>query len=142
MKQVHNNEKSYSCTHCGKGFFRRDWQIDHEIRKHSSKRKAKVIQIKYFCKYCNKAFRRKGNLIRHENSQVHPRARLIHWRSLSEHFALCSLSSQSHWKYVQTEEKPSSCQFCTTAFSINFNLNSHVKQVHTNEKPYLWKIIF
>ena len=78
VKQVHNNEKSYSCMLCGKGFFRRDWQIDHEIRKHSSKRKAKVLQIKYFCKYCNKAFRRKGNLIRHENSQVHPRARLIH----------------------------------------------------------------
>ena len=42
VKQVHNNEKSFSCMHCGKAFFRRDWQIDHELRKHSNKK----LQIK------------------------------------------------------------------------------------------------
>ena len=105
VESIHRDDH-FTCDDCGKQFTRQDNLLRHIDSFH----------IAYICEDCKKSFSREDSLKRHK--------RMKH-------------SSQ---KFPEQADQPESddsemfkCELCTTTFTINTNLQNHVKNIYNTD---------
>ncbi|XP_078126165.1 uncharacterized protein LOC144530458 isoform X1 [Sander vitreus] len=117
------DEKTFSCSDCGKRFECKAWLKQH-MRTHTGEKP-------FSCSVCKKSFAKSGNL------QAHMRTHT------GEKRLSCSVCQKkfSHNTHVKnhmrshTGEKPFSCSVCKISFTRKDSLQKHVR-THTGEKPF------
>ncbi|XP_062260735.1 zinc finger protein 2-like [Platichthys flesus] len=93
--RIHKGDKLFSCSECGKRFNHK-CSLDKHMMSHTGEKQ-------FSCSECGKRFINRGNL-------------------------------NSHMR-IHTGENPFSCSECGKRFSDRGNLNSHMR-IHTGEKPF------
>ena len=117
ISTVHSENK-FKCEQCNKEFGREDSLTKHVKTVHSDKR--------FKCEQCNKEFGREDNLYQHVE-KVHSSKRLI-----CEQCTRTFDTEEQLTKHKNTHEKLS-CNICFKEFNQRFNLNKHIKTVHTEK---------
>ena len=106
FKVVHSEERPYQCTHCGRGFRRRD-TLDTHIRTHTDERP-------YSCRICSRAFRQKGDCSKHEKTH-------------NKHKSVVVLADPDDTELY-------SCPLCGAMFELKEDLDHHFENDHSPEE--------
>ncbi|XP_044739168.1 gastrula zinc finger protein XlCGF26.1-like [Chrysoperla carnea] len=122
-----HGEKSYLCSHCGKGFVCKSGLKSH-LKTHTGEKP-------HECKFCGKSFSQISSLATHK---------LVHTGERPYTCTICnqSFKQKNHLKYhsrTHSGEKPYECSVCGKRFSLNGTLTVHMR-THTGETPYVCSV--
>ncbi|XP_077987015.1 uncharacterized protein LOC144441334 [Glandiceps talaboti] len=121
------NEKSFTCTECGKGFHQRT-NLKKHTRIHTNDRL-------FVCTECGKGFNQSCNLRRH--IRIHTKDRPYVCKECGKDFH-DSGSLKKHAR-IHTNDRPYVCRECGKGFYEGCNLKRHIR-IHTNERPYVCNV--
>ncbi|CAH2222001.1 oocyte zinc finger -like [Pelobates cultripes] len=121
--RTYQEEKSLSCSECGKCFFKSKYLIQHQLI-HAKKQS-------FSCTVCGKYFKLQSTLKSHLRS--HTGEKPFSCSECGKCFS--EKSSLNRHQRVHTGEKPFSCSVCGKCFSWLPSLYIHMRS-HTGEKPF------
>ncbi|EHB11780.1 Myc-associated zinc finger protein [Heterocephalus glaber] len=103
------------------------WHSDHD-------RLGKCIRKNHACEMCAKAFCDVYHLNRHKLS--HSEEKTYQCSVCQQCFKLKERMSYHVCSHDRTVHKPLNCSHCGKSFSRPNHLNTHVRQVHSTERPF------
>ncbi|XP_035679655.1 zinc finger protein 729-like [Branchiostoma floridae] len=118
----HNDQNSFLCEECGRGFKSSDAMRRHRLQKHSEQRN-------HICPHCGLRFKLSNKLGRH--------IRTVHATDKPHKCHLCDRAYTRRDKLrdhlmTHTNERPYKCSYCSLGFNRKDHLNDHVK-LHTGD---------
>ncbi|CAK6972999.1 zinc finger protein 208-like [Scomber scombrus] len=123
LKQVHESEKQFPCTHCGRRFSCVQKQKEHEAGHEGLK--------PYQCSQCDKGFQTLKGLENHKRGHTgeKPFQCVVCGKRFKQESTL-----RAHYT-THSGERPHLCSICGKCYTRPEELKVHLR-VHTGEKPY------
>ncbi|XP_019629540.1 PREDICTED: zinc finger protein 729-like [Branchiostoma belcheri] len=118
----HNDQNSFLCEECGRGFKSSDAMRRHRLQRHSEQRN-------HICPHCGLRFKLSNKLGRH--------IRTVHATDKPHKCHMCDRAYTRRDKLrdhlmTHTNERPYKCSYCSLGFNRKDHLNDHVK-LHTGD---------
>lgn len=132
--RYHNPALKLRCRFCDRQFKRTYHLVGHERRSHT-------FEKPYLCAYCGKDFYAKLDLdihnFKHENNNQRPKRRDTpngkrHECKQCDKVFFVKFTFENHVKQHHSNERPFKCKHCDKAFSVQMNCKLHEKR-HSEE---------